>query len=388
MNLEKFGIYSKERKKELSELKKISEINQEDNRLKDNHAFYNNYKNDFSVSLDVDSDKILEVFKNRVKRKQEEIKINEDSFDGYIKLGRLSDNLNFLDEFKELLSDGNNVSRYKNDDETIKLTNHLIKEVYEDVQFIRSLNPQQFKKMENFFSKTNPILQSVDEVTEQYTLDLISIVLRNYAPPVETSKKDDNDGYYIKRVRVNSDLPKTVSTYTLESSVYDKNKSYIGKELSISHIIRPEFQSYDRYHSGSYTIPGRNYLSLNFKSDGYYETTHNKEDRKLIESLAIADLINIKKEFAEGSFFTDLPTVITAEIRPKLAVRMLSMFPNATIYFMGRIETGRKALKLLEIASKTGEVVSMHIETQDLINNQSLDSMIKEVSEVIRNREK
>lgn len=386
MSLEKLGIYSKERKRELSELIRIEKINVEDNKLKDSLDFYRKHR-DFRITPDIDSEHISEIIANRVNRKMEDIKVSEEYSIGSIGYERLTNKVTLIDDISELLSNPNNASRYESDSNAVNSINSLIKEIYKDSQYISSLSKVDLNMLKKIFSnKSSPILKNLNTHTLDYTLPFLNDVITNEKNKYKDEYNNESE-YSKKDSLINESLPKSVRNYEFDVTEY----SYKGRDVTFNHSIgyQPEEYVEDFFIGKFKPSKAWNHLRLNFDSDAYYETTTKPEDRKLIESIAIANLINIKKELnSDKNSFENLPDQVVSSIRPKLAVKMLSLFPNSKIELNGKVASGQKALKLLEIASKAGELVEFTFLTTDLKSNKNLDSMAKEVSDVIRSMEK
>jgi hypothetical protein len=386
MHLEKLGIYSEERKKELSELKRIERINIEDNRLNDSLDFYRKHR-DYRITPEIVSENILEIITNRVNRKMADIKVSEEFSIGSIGSERLTNKVKLIDDISELLSNPNNASKYESDSNAVNSINSLIKEIYKDSQYICTLSKVDLNMLMKLFSnKNNPIIENLNTNSLNYTIPFLIDVITNEKNKYKDEYNNESE-YSKKDSLINESLPKSVRNYK-----FDINEiSYKARDVTFYHSIGYQPGEYvEGLFIGKFK-PSKawNHLRLNFDSDAHYETTTQTEDRKLIESIAIANLINIKKELnSDKNSFENLPDQIVSSIRPKLAVKMLSLFPDSKIELNGKVASGQKAIKLLEIASKAGELVEFTFLTTDLKNNMNLDSMTKEVSEVIRNMEK
>ena len=403
MLLEKFGIISNKRKIEISELEKISDIAKEDNRLRDNKNFCNKHQN-FKIDSDQSTEIPLEIAISRAKRKEKDYELIKNNVREFPNDYKISSLFNTAEESFKLIDFGDNATKIKDVSELKKFAKGLIDDIYKESKYIHSMNYTDLKHALNFLKNKDSQVKEI-LYTETDTLEFLETVIENQIKKLEQEmkKNEKTPKENAKPTReyddnsvdlVNKEMPKSVSNYNISTEDFSDFKEvwYYSPDLSFT-----QTKGYGLVSSygifGEERIPtSYEQARINFDNDAFYETTKNPKERELVENITMASLINLKQELNkkenEENYFINLPEYVTSSIRPKLAFKLLEIFPDAEITLANKTGKGRNATKLLEIASKSGEKILMKFKSKDLINNKKLDSKKEDVIKYIQSMEK
>jgi len=399
--LEKFGIISNERKREITELKKISDIAQEDNRLRDYEYFYNNHQN-FKLEKDQSTEFPLEVVLNRAKREKDSYELVIHNVGEVPNDYKIKNLFYTAEQSFNLIDFGDNATKIKDASELKKFAKSIIDDIYKESKYIHSMNYDDLKFALNFLKNKDSQLKNI-LYSEEDTLEFLETVIENQIKKLEQEikKNEKNSKEKAKPKRnyddnyvdlINNEMPKSVSNYYIHTDDFFnfKEVSYNSTDITFSQTSGHSFNT-SLGIFGEERIPtSLESARIKFDNDAFYETTKNPEERKLVENITMANLINLKQELnkKENNYFENLPEYVTSSIRPKLAFKLLEFFPGAEITLVNKSAKGRNAAKLLEIASKSGEKVLMKFKSEDLKNNKKLDSKKEDVIEYIKSMEK
>ena len=367
--LEKFG-YSKENR---AELRKISGIAIEENKLNDRNNFFLKYGGDFKVTNDLTTDHPDEIILKKFKRNHENnsylnsIGIDQ-NFSNTINTLIMTSRIYAANEEKTVNKDFNITSEIGN----------AINDLLINLNEVASLSTIDLEKTKLYLETNmeNKLVGGTIRLKMNALLDVINseIARRPESSSDEYSPfKDETNNFTNPEFK---DLPEIISKYKAENS-----KAYMWDESLFSCSALSLYSTRDRFNKE------RNELTID--NDNYFETCSDNNEKKLIFNIFLTGIMNLQDAVKSNALIMiDTEKFESKEVYPKFAAQMINYFPNSEVRFRGKIAKGDQIAKLLQIASKAGETVDIISFTKDLLNNQKIkesrEMVIEEIEKMAR----
>jgi hypothetical protein len=361
--LEKFGIYSAER---TAELKKLSAIASEENRVKDRREFIRAYEDEFNVKNNLSTDFPGEIILNRFKINQE----NNSYLDSYFLDGKFSNTADTLIETSEIFNFGDNSERAKETTEIYAETAKAINELLLNSNEISSLSSEFLRKTIKYLkdNMNSDLFGYKIKSKMQVLIDALGMELeRRKGYILEEQTPFDYKLGYITNPELQG-LPEIISNYQVENS-----KGYQWDEGRFSCSALTVYSTRDLYN--------KNNNNLIIRNDNYFETCTDNAEKKLILNMFLTGVMNFQNAVKINELdFIDSEKFVSNGVYPKFAAQMIKYFPDSEVRFRGKSAKGdKKIIELLEIASKAGETVKVISNTKDLINNDRINREREEI---------
>jgi hypothetical protein len=356
--LEKFGIYSSDKK---AELRRLSDLAREENTLNDRNNFFIKYVGQLKVKNDLSTEYPAEIILNKFKTKDENI--------AYLDKVGVSDKfpmvLDSLISTSRILSFGDNAERANSHINKISLEiERAVNELLTNVNELSTM-PRIYLEKTKLYLENHSSKEEVLKTTKLKMNVLLGAINKELeGRPEEVSIDEysfDKDNQH--KNLIFKDLPEIIGEYEVENSE--------GTHWKL-----------DTFYNSALTFYSKDDRMLNdvsndmlLSNDNYFETCTDNEEKKLILNIYLSGIMNLQDAIKNKKmelFKTE--KFKTIGVFPKFAAQVVKYFPASEISYRGKVAKGDKIAKLLEIASKAGETVDIISYTKDLLENSRIEA--------------